>query len=83
MIKATRNNVILQKKVEQGQKGIYMPNMGDDSYIVLDIGVDVLSIQVGNEVVLDKSPKLFKFKMQDYYITNVDNIIAIVEVDYE
>ena len=33
MIKAIHNNVVLQKKVKQGQKGIYMPSMGDDSFI--------------------------------------------------
>lgn len=32
MIKAIHNNVVLQKKVKQGQKGIYMPSMGDDRF---------------------------------------------------
>ena len=43
MIKAIHNNVVLQKKVKQGQKGIYMPSMGDDSFIVLNVGPEAVS----------------------------------------
>lgn len=52
MVKAIHNNVVLQKKVKQGQKGIYMPNIGDDSFIVLNVGPEVSTIKVGNEVIL-------------------------------
>ena len=83
MIKAIHNNVVLQKKVKQGQKGIYMPSMWDDSFIVLNVGPDVSTIKVGNEVIVDKNPKQFKLGMNEYYITSIENIIAIVEENHE
>ena len=83
MVKAIHNNVVLQKKVKQGQKGVYMPNIGDDSFIVLNVGPEVSTIKVGNEVILDKNPKQFKLGINDYYITSIENIIAIVEENHE
>ena len=83
MIKAIHNNVVLQKKVKQRQKGIYMPSMEDDSFIVLNVGPEVSTIKVGNEVIVDKNPKQFKLGMNEYYITSIENIIAIVEENHE
>ena len=83
MIKAIHNNVVLQKKVKQGHKAIYMPSMGDDSFIVLNVGPEVSTIKVGNEVIVDKNPKQFKLGMNEYYITSIENIIAIVEENHE
>ena len=83
MIKAIHNNVVLQKKVKQRQKGIYMPSMGDDSFIVLNVGPEVSTIKVGNEVIVDKNPKQFKLGMNEYYITSIENMIAIVEENHE
>ena len=83
MINAIHNNVVLQKKVKQGQNGIYMPSMGDDSFIVLNVGPEVSTIKVGNEVIVDKNPKQFKLGMKENYITSIENIIAIVEENHE
>ena len=57
--------------------------MGDDSFIVLNVGPEVSTIKVGNEVIVDKNPKQFKLGMNEYYITSIENIIAIVEENYE
>lgn len=78
MIKAIHNNVILKSNKNTKTNGIYMPSNGNDSYVVLHIGPEVSTVKVGQIVVLDKLPKLFKDGMDEYYITNIENIIAIV-----
>lgn len=60
-----------------------MPSMGDVSFIVLNVGPEVSTIKVGNEVIVDKNPKQFKLGMNEYYITSIENIIAIVEENHE
>lgn len=79
MIKAIHNNVVLQKKVVTSSSGIYMPTNSCDIYVVLNIGPEVSTVKVGQNVVLDKTPKLVKEGMEEYYITCVDNILAYVE----
>ena len=78
MIKAIHKNVILKSNKNTKTNGIYMPNSGSDSYIVLHVGPEVSTVKVGEIVVLDKLPKLFKDGMDEYYITNIENVIAVV-----
>ena len=79
MIKAIHDNVVLKTNKNTKSSGIYMPSNGNDSYVVLNLGPEVSTVKVGQIVVLDKLPKLFKDGMDEYYITNIENIIAIVE----
>ncbi len=79
MIKAIHDNVVLKTNKNTKSSGIYMPSNGNDSYVVLNVGPEVSTVKVGQIVVLDKLPKLFKDGMDEYYITNIENIIAIVE----
>lgn len=79
MIKAIHDNVVLKTNKNTKSSGIYMPSSGNDSYVVLNVGPEVSTVKVGQIVVLDKLPKLFKDGMDEYYITNIENIIAIVE----
>lgn len=79
MIKAIHDNVVLKTNKSTKSSGIYMPSNGNDSYVVLNVGPEVSTVKVGQIVVLDKLPKLFKDGMDEYYITNIENIIAIVE----
>lgn len=79
MIKAIHDNVVLKTNKNTNSSGIYMPSNGNDSYVVLNVGPEVSTVKVGQIVVLDKLPKLFKDGMDEYYITNIENIIAIVE----
>lgn len=79
MIKAIHNNVVLQLKTNQMQGSIYMPKSSDDSFIVLNIGSEVSTIKIGSVVILREKPQKYNDGLNDYYITPVDNIIAIVE----
>lgn len=83
MIKAIHNNVVLQKKTNQMQGGIYMPKSGDDSFIVLNVGPEVSTIKIGSVVILKEKPQTFNDGLKEFYITNIDNIIAIVEEENE
>lgn len=82
MIKAIHNNVVLQKSKARAEGDLYA-KYGDDSFIVLNVGPEVSTIKVGNEVIVDKNPKQFKLGMNEYYITSIENIIAIVEENHE
>ncbi len=79
MIKAIHDNVVLQKRDLTSSSGIFMPANYSDSFVVLNIGPEVSTVKVGQIVVLKDAPKLFNESMKEYYITNVNNIIAIVE----
>lgn len=79
MVKAIHNNVVLQKEVHQSVRGIYMPTNSNDSFIVLNVGPEVSTVKVGNKVILNKEPLTYKEENQMYYITSIDNIVAIVE----
>ncbi len=79
MIKAIHDNVVLQKRDLTSSSGIFMPTNSSDSFVVLNIGPEVSTVKVGQIVVLKDAPKLFNESMKEYYITNVNNIIAIVE----
>ena len=83
MVKAIHNNVVLTKKEQQKVNGIYMSNMGEDAYVVLNVGSEVSTIKVGETVVLKNAPTLYLHNNQKYYITNIENIIAIVEESNE
>ena len=51
--------------------------------MIVLLGPEVSTIKVGNEVIVDKNPKQFKLGMNEYYITSIENIIAIVEENHE
>lgn len=79
MIKAIHNNVVLQKRNITNSCGIYMPSNNSDSYIILNVGSDVSTVKTGQIVILNQTPKLYNENNVDYFITSVENIIAIVE----
>ena len=57
MLKAIHQNIVLQKVEKTNSRGIFMPGLSNDIYLVLNIGEDVKSIKVNNKVVLEKDPK--------------------------
>ena len=52
MLKAIHQNIVLQKVEKTNSRGIFMPGLSNDIYLVLNIGEDVKSIKVNNKVVL-------------------------------
>lgn len=83
MIKAIHNNVVLQKKTNQMHGGIYMPKNGDDSFIVLNVGPDVSTVKVGTVVILKDKPQSYNDGLNELFITNIENVVAIVEEENE
>ncbi len=83
MLKAIHQNIVLQKVEKTNSRGIFMPGLSNDIYLVLNIGEDVKSIKVNNKVVLEKDPKKIQLDLTDYYLTSEENVMAIVEEDHE
>lgn len=83
MIKGIHDNVVLEKKVQTEHNGIYMPKLNDDTYLVLNVGEKVKTVKTGDEVILLNNPKVYKQGPKEYYITNIENIIAVVEAKNE
>ncbi len=81
MIKAIHNNVVLEKKEPKQSSGIYMVSSGSSCYVVINTGNEVSTVKAGDTVVI-KELSLLKehhYNNTKYFITNIDNIIAIVE----
>lgn len=83
MLKAIHNNVVLSKCENTSPKGIFIPSTSNVTYIVLNVGNDVTTVNINQKVVLDKEPKKIQIELTDYYITSEQNIIAIVEDENE
>lgn len=83
MLKAIHNYVVLQKKECKSEGKIYMPSTDSPVYVVLSVGENVSTIEVGQEVILQENPQLFQQGMKEYYITSIEYISAIVERDDE
>lgn len=83
MLKAIHNNVILQKETSTTNKGIYMPNVDNDTYVILCVGEEVSTVKTGQKVIINEKPKKIIKGLDEYYICPVENIIAIWEDENE
>lgn len=83
MLKAIHNNVVLQKESSTMNKGIYMPHVENDAYVVLGIGEEVSTVKVGQKVIIKEQPKKVILGLDEYYICPIENIIAIWEDENE
>lgn len=84
MVKAIHDNVVLEKKTNQVTKGIYMPfSFKDECFIVLNVGPEVSTVKAGMLVILKEKPLSFNDGTKEIYITNIENVIAIVEEENE
>lgn len=83
MLKAIHQNVVLQKVEKTNSRGIFMPGLSNDIYLVLNIGEDVKTIKVNSKVVLEKDPKKVQLDLNDYYLTSEENIMAVVVDEHE
>ena len=105
MLKAIHQNIVLQKVEKTNSRGIFMPGLSNDIYLVLNIGEDVKSIKdlvdeskeylpigvtvknLANEYFLVTGSGKFirnvALDLTDYYLTNEENVMAIVEEDHE
>ena len=82
MLKAIHQNIVLQKVEKTNSRGIFMPGLSNDIYLALT-NQAVKSLKVNNKVVLEKDPKKIQLDLTDYYLTNEENVMAIVEEDHE
>ncbi len=83
MLKAIHNNVVLQKESSTAKKGIYLPNVDNDAYVILGVGEEVSTVKVGQKVIIKEQPKKVVMGFDEYYICPVENIIAIWEDENE
>ena len=79
MVKAIHNNVVLEKKDTKQVNGIYIPNAKSDCFVVLNVGSQVTTVNCGDTVILKDKPLEYTEGSVKYYITNIENIIAVVE----